>query len=193
MRLALFSCLPHTLVFSLEEIGICTDSDLLFSASTAEILQKLPSHTVSLQDLKKYTAQITERTAVLGVRGDKSLALADASGDELRISSGVHDLDALLDGFGGSRVFEISGEKGSGKTVSLYPLPLAIKSNSGLQALAMHVVLQCLVNNNLFGALWMDTTGDFSAERVAQLLQSHKGEVGVIIKFLINATNGIHG
>jgi RAD51-like protein 3 len=36
----------------------------------------------------------------------------------LDFGAGVTDLDALVDGFGGSRVFEISGEKASGKTVS---------------------------------------------------------------------------
>jgi RAD51-like protein 3 len=194
MRLTLFSCIPHNLVSSLERIGISTDSDLLFSASTAEILQKLPPNTVSLQDLKEYTAQITERSAVLGVRGDQLLALDDASGDGLDLSSGVYDLDALLNGFGGSRVFEISGEKGSGKTVSPYESEGLLSSICGLQALAMHVTLRCLVNNQHSGALWMDTTGDFSAERVTQLLQSHKGEVGVISrsfrhKDLSNTTN----
>lgn len=194
MRLALFSCIPPNLVSSLEQIGISTNSDLLFSASTAEILQKLPPNTVSLQDLKDYTTQVMERSAVLGVRADQLLALNDASGDELDLSSGVYDLDALLNGFGGSRVFEISGEKGSGKTVSPYESEGPSSSICGLQALALHVILRCLVDNQHSGALWMDTTGDFSAERATQLLQSHKGEVSVIPrsfrhKDLSNTTN----
>jgi hypothetical protein len=41
----------------------------------------------------------------------------------------------------------------------------------------MHVVLRHLVNNPLSGALWMDTTGDFSAERATQLIQLHGGVV----------------
>lgn len=118
MRLALFSCLPSTLVSSLEQIGISTESDLLFSGSAREIIQKLPPDTVSLQDLQRYTTQIMEQTAVIGVRGDKLLALDDASGNELDLSSGVHQLDMLLNGFRGPTIFEISGEKGSGKTVS---------------------------------------------------------------------------
>jgi RAD51-like protein 3 len=41
----------------------------------------------------------------------------------------------------------------------------------------MHVVLRHLVNNPQSGALWMDTTGDFSAERMTQLIQLHNGAV----------------
>jgi RAD51-like protein 3 len=37
--------------------------------------------------------------------------------ERLDFSSGVVALDQLLDGFGNSRVIEISGDKGSGKTV----------------------------------------------------------------------------
>jgi RAD51-like protein 3 len=119
MRLSLFPFLPENIVSSLQQIGIRTDSDLLFSASTADILQKLPPGTVTLQDLRKYTAEITDERSALGVRGDTLLALEREKQDKgLDFGAGVTDLDALVDGFGGSRVFEISGEKASGKTVS---------------------------------------------------------------------------
>jgi hypothetical protein len=41
----------------------------------------------------------------------------------------------------------------------------------------MHVVIRHLVNNPNFGALWMDTTGDFSPGRVTQLIQLHDSAV----------------
>ncbi|KIM84382.1 hypothetical protein PILCRDRAFT_410642 [Piloderma croceum F 1598] len=159
MRLSLYPFLPENVVSSLDQIGIRTDSDLLFSSTPADILRRLPPGTVNIQDLRHYTAQIIEEGSALGVRGDVLLALERTKQDqELDFASGVTDLDALLNGFGGSRVFEVSGEKASGKT-----------------ALAMHVVLRHLVNNPHSGALWMDTTGDFSAERATQLIQLHGG------------------
>jgi RAD51-like protein 3 len=119
MRLSLFPFLPENIVSSLEQIGIRTDSDLLFSASTADILRRLPPGTATLQDLTHYTAQIVDKCSALGVRGDVLLALElEKQEQALDLGSGVTDLDILLNGFGGSRVFEISGEKASGKTVS---------------------------------------------------------------------------
>lgn len=119
MRLALFPFLPEDLVLSLEQIGIRTDSDFLFSASPGDILRRLPVGTVTLQDLNSYTAQITDKSSAPGIRGDILLAFeCEKQAQELDFGSGVKDLDALLNGFGGTRVFEISGEKASGKTVS---------------------------------------------------------------------------
>jgi RAD51-like protein 3 len=121
MRLALFPFLPGDLVSSLQHIGIRTDSDILFSASTTDILQRLPPGTTTLRDLNNYIAQLTDKCAAIGVRGDTLLALEHEKKEQeldLDLGSGVEDLDTLLNGFGGSRVFEISGEKASGKTVS---------------------------------------------------------------------------
>lgn len=118
MRLSLFPFLPQDLVLSLEQIGIRTDSDFLFSSIT-DILQKLPPGTVTLQDLKTYISEITNKCSALGVPGNVLLAFEhERQEQESDLGSGVKDLDALLDNFGGSRVFEISGEKASGKTVS---------------------------------------------------------------------------
>lgn len=104
---------------SLDQIGIRTDSDLLFSSTTADILRRLPPGTMNIRDLIHYTAQIIEESSALGVRGDVLLALERAKQEqELDFASGVTDLDALLNGFGGSKVFEVSGEKAAGKTVS---------------------------------------------------------------------------
>jgi RAD51-like protein 3 len=122
MRLSLFAFLPEDFVSSLEQIGIRTESDLLFSAPTADILRKLPSETVTLQELKNYTTQVVDECSVLGVCGDALLAVEREKQERvLDFGSGVRNLDALLNGFGGSRVFEISGEKATGKTArSIY-------------------------------------------------------------------------
>jgi RAD51-like protein 3 len=180
MRLALFSFLPEDLVSSLEKIGIRTDADLLFSSVTADILRRLPPGIVTLQDLKHYMAQITDKSSALGVRGDILLALECEKQEQAldSVGSGVKDLDALLNGFGGPRVFELSGEKAAGKTVGCLFLGESVFTlQVYIQALAMHLVLRHLVNNPHSGALWMDTAGDFSAERVAKLLQFHDGAV----------------
>jgi RAD51-like protein 3 len=119
MRLSLYPCLPENIVSSLDQIGIRTDSDLLFPSTTADILRRLPPGTMNIQDLRHYTAQIIEESSALGVRGDVLLSLERAKQEQkLDFASGVINLDALLNGFGGSRVFEVSGEKASGKTVS---------------------------------------------------------------------------
>lgn len=124
MRLSLFSFLPKDLVSALEQAGIRTDSDLMFSASTIDILQKLAPGTVTLAELNAYKDQIVSKSSALGVRGHALLDLERervASRLDLDLTSGVNELDALLDGFGGSRVFEVSGEKASGKTVRVIP------------------------------------------------------------------------
>lgn len=121
MRLSLFPFLPEALVMSLGEIGIQTDADLLFSKSAAEIVQSLPSGTLTLQDLRRYTSQVTEKAAALGVRGDHLLAFKIGKQDQpdgFDFMSGISNLDALLGPSCGSRVLELSGEKASGKTVS---------------------------------------------------------------------------
>jgi len=119
MRLSLYPFLPEDIVSSLDQIGIRTDFDLLFSSTAIDIVRRLPPGTISIQDLKHFTAQIIEESSALGVRGDALLALERAKQEQqLDFASGVTDLDALLNGFGGSRIFEVSGEKASGKTVS---------------------------------------------------------------------------
>ncbi|KIK99168.1 hypothetical protein PAXRUDRAFT_823068 [Paxillus rubicundulus Ve08.2h10] len=162
MRLqSLIPTIPNDFVAALESCGIKTDIDLLFSGTTIEVLQRLPPGVVTLADLEKYTGLVAESASAPGIRGDKQYA------DELRrhheeatdLASGVGELDALVGGFGNSRVFEISGEKGSGKT-----------------ALALQIALRLLVAHTQASVLWMDTTGDFSVERTTQVARQLDGE-----------------
>ncbi|KAG6864973.1 hypothetical protein C0991_005880 [Blastosporella zonata] len=73
--------------------------------------------------------------------------------------SGVIGLDSLLDGFGGRRVIEITGNRQSGKT-----------------ALALNIILQHLSKFKNGRVVWADTTGDFSVEQAAQILTTFDSE-----------------
>lgn len=120
MRLSLYSFIPESLVASLQEIGIRTDSELMFSKTPVEILRLLPSGTVSMQDLQNYITRITAEASAIGVRGDQLLALEDAKREQkkaLDLGTGVQRLDALLGDLADYTLLEVSGEKGSGKTV----------------------------------------------------------------------------
>jgi RAD51-like protein 3 len=126
MRLhSLIPTVPSDLVTALENCGIRTDTDLLFSGTTIEVLRKLPPGVVSLADLEKYTRLVAESASAPGIRGDEQYAeeLRKRNEDTIDLTSGVAELDALVGGFGNSRVFEISGDKGSGKTVRRLQLP----------------------------------------------------------------------
>ena len=120
MRLqSLIPAIPGDLVAILEDCGFRTDTDLLFSGSPIDILQKLPPGVVTLADLKTYIALVAEKTSARGIRGDELYAeqLQRQLDYDTNITCGVDELDTLVKGFGNGRVFEISGERGSGKTV----------------------------------------------------------------------------
>jgi hypothetical protein len=51
------------------------------------------------------------------------------------------------------------------------------------------VILYHLVNRPDVGALWMDTTGDFSAERLVQILSLHDGQVESVVVSLVMVLN----
>ena len=126
MRLLLFPFIPAELVSALEQASIKTDSDLMFATSTADILRKIAPGIVTLAELNHIKEQVIAMTSANGVRGDILLELELSRREEQPdFMSGIHDLDALLDGFGDSRIFEVSGEKASGKTVSLASFILA--------------------------------------------------------------------
>ncbi|KAG1872111.1 P-loop containing nucleoside triphosphate hydrolase protein [Suillus tomentosus] len=157
MRLAsVVPLIPAELVAALDHsCGIRTDTDLLFFGSSLDIIKRLPLGTVTLSDLQKFTELVAEQASVPGYRGDEILAgTARTYEKHPQVSCGVKELDELVGGFGGSRVFEISGAKGSGKT-----------------ALALQVVIQHLLCDADSCALWIDTSGDFSAEKTAQLVR----------------------
>lgn len=122
MRLeSLVPSIPPELVAALDNsCGIRTDTDILFFDSGLDIIKRLPLGTVTFSDLEKFTQLVAERASAPGRRGDQILAETSGRNEKhFRASCGVLELDDLVGGFGGSRVIEISGDKGSGKTVRL--------------------------------------------------------------------------
>jgi RAD51-like protein 3 len=108
------------LVESLEQCGIRTDAELLFSAPVFDIFRRLPAGTVTLRDLTKYIDIVAEKTSAPGISAAKLLDLeSKARENDPDLLSGVPELDELLGGFGRHRVIEISGDSQSGKTVSV--------------------------------------------------------------------------
>ncbi|KAI6155747.1 P-loop containing nucleoside triphosphate hydrolase protein [Pisolithus tinctorius] len=157
MRLhTLIPTLPADLVSAFESCGIKTDTDLLFfDGSNIELFAKLPRGLVTCGELDKYVSLVAERASAPGIRGDEELesALRKQREYALETSSGVGKLDELVGGFGSGRVFEISGEKESGKT-----------------ALALQISLRLLIAYPDTSVLWMDTCGDFSVDRTTRVV-----------------------
>jgi len=106
------------LVVALESIQIRTETDLLFSAPLPDIYKRLPAATVSLQMLIELVELVTESCAT---SGRSSLDLLDldeqCTAQGKGLSCGNQGVDVLLRGLCGRKVIEISGDKGSGKTV----------------------------------------------------------------------------
>lgn len=120
MRLATcIPTLPTELVACLEKCGIRTDADLLFSSPVLDIFRRLPPGTVSLHDLTKYVEVVAELTSAPGISGSDLLQQAqEIQESALEFPSGIPELDELVGGFVGGHVYEISGDRQSGKTVS---------------------------------------------------------------------------
>ncbi|KAF8121781.1 P-loop containing nucleoside triphosphate hydrolase protein [Boletus edulis] len=162
MRLqSLIPTIPDDLVAALEACGIRTDADLLFSGTPVDIIQRLTPGVVSLADLKTYIGLVAESASAPGIRGDALYTeeIQRRRDYNLDITCGVDELDALVNGFDGGRVFEISGDRGSGKTL-----------------LVSQIALRLLAAYKEASVLWMDTTGDFSVERTSQMAQQLDGE-----------------
>ena len=114
-------------VEKLSEIDIKTDVDLLLASSPDSIFARLPpGHSITLRAFRDSLAHARELCAAPMSYGDELLSRdakrrADAALEgDAGIRVGVDALDALVGGgFAPPRVVEISGESGSGKTVSL--------------------------------------------------------------------------
>jgi RAD51-like protein 3 len=181
MRLrSLIPTIPGDIVAVLEACGIRTDADLLFSGSPIDILQRLPPGVVSLADLKAYTALVADNASARGIRGDAlyTVELQRQHAYHTDLTCGVDELDALVNGFGGGRVFEISGDRGSGKTVWRTRFHHRI-SQPRHQLLVSQIALRLLATYKEASVLWMDTAGAFSVERTRQMVQHLYGEVRV--------------
>lgn len=112
--------LPENLLDALGELGIKTDADFLFSGTPMELYKRLPLGTVTLAALTKHVDDITRFISAPAMRGDKLLEKEEntlAEHNKHEYLCGIPPVDKLMDGFGGSRVIEVSGDRGSGKTV----------------------------------------------------------------------------
>ena len=114
---------PQPLLSALAQVGIRTDSDLLFSAPPVDVFRKLPLGTLSLHDFNDFVAHVAQQAAAPVVRADvlfeeeKTKEGADLLAEP---STGVKCLDGLLGGLA-PRVIEVSGDRGSGKSVRVSP------------------------------------------------------------------------
>lgn len=154
--------LPQTLVDALTSLNIRTDAELLFSGRPADIFCKLPPGTVDYQEFIDLVSQVTERAAAPAIRGDQlwdAVKRRREDNEFCLLSTGVPELDTLLDGMHPPRVIEVSGDRGSGKT-----------------SLALQVVLRHLSTVFDSSALWIDTTGDFAPERIPAMLEHYTGQ-----------------
>jgi RecA/RadA recombinase len=120
MRLSsLVPLLPVDLVTCLENCGIRTDADLLFSGTVLDIFQRLPAGTISLYELTNCLRLVAKMTSATGICAVDLLSPASMNQGNDDFLSDVPELDELLGGgFGGSRILEISGDRASGKTAS---------------------------------------------------------------------------
>ena len=123
MRLAsLVPSISAELVAGLDAVGIRTESDLLFSVQDPrEILRRLPPDSFSLGDLETAIDIVAELSAAPGMSCFDLLALeAPTRGrDTQPLVTGNDNADRILSGLGRRRLIQISGDKGSGKSVWL--------------------------------------------------------------------------
>jgi len=105
-------------VAHLEAAGIRTDADLVFTP-LFDIFKRLPSNTLSLQELAELCSLVTNHSAAEPLLATDLLLDAEASVDTERfdLSVGDKEIDAFLRGLGGRSVIEISGDRSTGKTV----------------------------------------------------------------------------
>ena len=110
----------------LSSINVKTDIDLLLASTSDGIFARLPpGHGISLKAFRAHVVHATQLLAAPATYGDALLAQdlkrrADmAFADDADMPVGVAALDELLGGgFAPPCVVEISGDVGSGKTVS---------------------------------------------------------------------------
>lgn len=114
--------LSAELAQALQDIGIKTDTDLLLAHDPLTTFAKLPTgHGVSLRQFRDVLAQVAELASAPPIYGDKLLEQEMKRQEDVYVEDmllGVPAIDALLGGFNPPRVIELSGDAGSGKTVS---------------------------------------------------------------------------
>ncbi|PPQ64571.1 hypothetical protein CVT26_001969 [Gymnopilus dilepis] len=157
MRLSsLVPTISSNLVAALETRGIRTEADLLYKASAFEIYKLLPAKTVTLQELIDCIEIVAGVSAASGFSGTQLYHAEEATrSKDADFRSGHVDLDSFLKGLNG-QVIEISGDRSSGKST-----------------LALNLVLRSIAFSDT-SAVWIDTTGEFSAVKASTILAQAK-------------------
>ncbi|KAI0649543.1 P-loop containing nucleoside triphosphate hydrolase protein [Trametes meyenii] len=163
MRLQQFSPpIQPEIVGALQAIGIKTDTDLLLSDDPTNIFRRLPSDVgINLLDFRRAVAEAVALASATPEYGEKILETEEQRQEEIYINDmtlGVPEVDALLGNFSPPRIIELSGESSSGKT-----------------GLALQLALRHLSRVDDSSVLWVDSTGDFSPERVSLMLEQMDG------------------
>lgn len=115
---------PQSLSSALTQIGVRTDSDLLFSAPPVDIFLKLPPDTISLHDFNDFVMRVAQQAAAPAITADmlfEQEKTKDGADLFAEPTIGVKCLDELLGGLAPPRIIEVSGDRGSGKSVRTLP------------------------------------------------------------------------
>lgn len=119
MRLSSLSpeFLPATLVDALRTLGIVSDADLFFSATTLEVWRKLPPDLVALSEFERLVRAVMLQCAVSG------FVATELVSDQLKpdVTTDVGNLDNLLGTTLRESVVEISGRHGGEAAVRSSP------------------------------------------------------------------------
>ncbi|KAF9265754.1 P-loop containing nucleoside triphosphate hydrolase protein [Marasmius fiardii PR-910] len=151
--------IPSSSLSEFNKIGIKTTADLLFGHSALEIISRLPPGTISLKDLQTYMKEIAESTSAKGASALEISKGPAYSYAPSYLSSHCSNLDTIVGGrgFDTSRVFEISGDHKSGKTI-----------------LALNIGLHVLLDDPESEVVWIDTNGDFSPDLSVRVVESER-------------------
>ncbi|KAL5485950.1 hypothetical protein ACEPAI_6994 [Sanghuangporus weigelae] len=158
MRLrALLSEYPKSLIDALDSCGIKTDEDHLCSSSLLpELCQRLPPDSMTFSQLQEIREIAIKSLSATGSTGTEILegSLMSENGSDYwpQLASTCPRLTELLNATQ-TGVIEVGGDKGSGKT-----------------AVILNAALACLEASDDNIVHWIDTIGDFSAERASRIL-----------------------
>jgi len=138
---------------TLEQSGIKTSEELLFTSSTSEQYARLEHGSMTFVEFASLKEEVMKFLGAPGITGDEAYMLAkDEEDSRYKGYCGVPALDQLLDGFGQYGVIEIAGGRETCKTL-----------------LAFHIVLRYLAAEPKGRALWMDTANSFNVNRALEV------------------------
>lgn len=116
-----FPSVDRSVFEALDQYGIRTCEDLVFSNSPSALFHKLPQNTISFFDLNQIFYDAIEALSPDFISGDKLLKSTKQHSYDRRSSGvpsepGIPTLGELIAG-SPDKIIEISGRKGSGRTV----------------------------------------------------------------------------